>query len=138
MKWAWSLVALAALSCNTPQVRRTNRGVLWLTVVGSDEALAENPTWDFGELALGTRKEVTVRAVNMGPESLRVTGVFLGVVGNGSFYVRDVSGELEPEESLTATVTFSPATVGAQQSQVTFAHDADTPQPSLRLLGSGR
>lgn len=136
MKWSCLLVALVTQACNVAPVKPTNRGVLWLAV--NDEAPSENPTWDFGELALGTRKEVVVRAVNMGPQSLRVTGVFLGAVGNGSFYVRDVSGELEPEESLTATVTFSPATAGAQQSQVTFAHDADTPQPSLRLLGVGR
>lgn len=133
----WVALAGLLLACSPPPIRNTNRGVLNLSVEGSDQAPAEMPTWDMGEVVVGGRKEVVIRATNVGTDAMNVTGVYLGAIGNGSFYARDTSGTLEPEQSLTATVTFSPATKGAQRTQVTFSHDADSALPSLHLTGTG-
>lgn len=134
---AAALLALLLLACTPPPIRNTNRGVLWVSVEGTDLAPAESASFDVGTVRVGSRKEVVLRATNTGVDALNVTGVYLGSAGNGSFYVRDVSGKLEPEQSLTATVTFSPATAGAQQTQVTFSHDAESALPSVTLTGMG-
>ncbi|MGV3622837.1 MAG: hypothetical protein ACO1OB_18610 [Archangium sp.] len=133
----WWLVLTLFTGCTITPIRDTNRGELFLSVEGSDEPPAAMPSFDLGEVMVGGRKTVTIRATNVGIDALNVSGVFLGAVGNGSFYVRDASGELEPGQSLTAAVTFSPATKGAQQTQVTFSHDADSALPSLQLTGTG-
>lgn len=133
----WWLACALLVGCTITPIRDTNRGELFLSVEGSDEVPSLMPTWDMGELTVGDRKNVTIRATNVGIDPLTVTGVFLGAVGNGSFYVRDATGPLTPDASLTVTVTFSPATKGAQQTQVTFSHDADAALPSLQLSGTG-
>lgn len=133
----WVAIAGLLLACSPPPVRSTNRGVLFLSVEGSDEAPAEMPRWDMGEVVVGARKELVIRATNVGSDPLTVTGVYLGAIGNGSFFARNTGGKLEQDESLTATVTFSPATKGSQQTQVTFSHDADSALPSLHVTGTG-
>lgn len=133
-----ALIALAALTaCQVQPVRNTNRGVLHLSVEGDSQAPALDATHDVGAVMVGLRKEVVVRATNVGVDPMNVLGVSLGSTGNGSFFVRDVTRLLAPEASVTATVTFAPAGAGAQATQVTFSHDADAPLPSLQLSGTG-
>lgn len=136
---AFFAAALAALSaCQPPIVKMTNRGVLHVSVEGDAQPPALDVTYDVGAVTVGQRKELTVRATNVGEDALTVVGVNLGAQGNGSWFVRDVSGrQLSPGASLTTTVTFAPAGVGAQTTQVTFSHDADAAFPSLVLTGTG-
>lgn len=133
----WWLASLVLLACAPPPVRGTNRGVLFVSVDGSDAEPAETASWNVGEVVVGSRKDVVLRATNVGVDTLNVTAVYLGAVGNGSFYTRGVSGRLDPEQSLSATVTFSPAATGPQQTQVTFSHDADSALPTVALSGTG-
>lgn len=133
----FSVFSLALAGCQPGGVRNTNRGILHVSVEGDSQAAALDLTYDVGTVAVGQRKEITVRATNVGIDSLDVTGVSLGSVGNGSWFVRDVSRELPPGSSVTTTVTFAPAAAGSQTTQVTFAHDADAAFPSVRLNGTG-
>ena len=137
MRWL-GLLALVSLSACQPQlVRNTHRGVLHLSVEGDAQAPALDLTYDVGTVMVGLRKEVTVRATNVGLDPMNVLGASLGTSGNGSWFVRDVAATLSPGESVTATVTFAPAGAGAQSTQVTFSHNADAALPSLRLNGTG-
>jgi hypothetical protein len=135
----WGLVlAFASLSACQPQpVHGTHRGVLNVAVDGDAQPPALDLTFDVGAVMVGLRREVVVRATNVGLDPMTVLGVSLGSSGNGSWFVRDVSKPLAPGASVTATVTFAPVGPGAQSTQVTFSHDADAPLPSLRLTGTG-
>ena len=119
------------------QVRNTNRGVLHLSVEGDTQEPALDLSYDVGAVTVGLRKELIVRATNVGSDPMNVLGVSLGTSGNGSWFVRDVTAALSPGASVTATVTFAPAGLGAQATQVTFSHNADAALPSLRLSGTG-
>ena len=134
----WSIFAVLALCACQPQpVRNTRRGLLHLSVEGDAQSPALDLSYDVGPVMVGLRKELTVRAANVGVDPLTVLGVSLGSSGNGSWFVRDVTKLLAPGESLTAVVTFAPAGQGAQSTQVTFSHDADAALPSVRLTGTG-
>ena len=137
-RWLAFLVTIALGSGCQPQlVRNTNRGVLHVSVEGDERSPALDLDYDVGAVRVGLRKELVVRATNVGIDPMTVLGVSLGSSGNGSWFVRDVSRALGPGASVTATVTFAPVGVGAQATQVTFSHDADAALPSLRLTGTG-
>jgi hypothetical protein len=132
------LLALASLCACQPQpVRGTNRGVLHLSVDGDTQPPALDLAYEVGPVTVGARKEILVRATNVGVDAMTLLGVSLGSTGSGSWFVRDVSKQLAPGSSVTATVTFAPVGIGTQATQVTFSHDADAPLPSLHLSGSG-
>lgn len=132
------MVALLLAGCEVRGgVTGTSRGELRLSVDGDAQAPALELAYDVGTVAVGQRRELVVRATNTGEDPLRVLGVSLGSVGNGSWFVRDTSRTLAPGESVTATVTFAPASAGPQATTVTFAHDADAQLPVLRLSGTG-
>ena len=137
VRWALGLALAASCACQPQPVRGTHRGVLHLSVDGDSQAPALDLAYDVGQLTVGLRKEVVVRATNVGVDPMTVLGVSLGSSGNGSWFVRDASGALAPGASLTATVTFAPVGVGAQATRLTFAHDADAALPSLQLSGTG-
>ncbi|MDP1826372.1 MAG: hypothetical protein Q8L48_24100 [Archangium sp.] len=139
MRAPFLVVVLSALCACQPQpVRNTNRGVLHVSVEGDSQAPALQLDFDIGTVGVGLRKELVVRATNVGVDPMTVLGVSLATSGNGSWFVRDVSMPLSPGASVTALVTFAPVGQGAQATQVTFSHDADAALPSLRLSGSGR
>lgn len=131
------LAALALTACTPPSIRGTNRGELHVSVEGDMTPAALNVSYDVGSVVVGNTRAITVRATNVGIDPLDVVSVSLGSAGNGSWYVRDVSAALAPGASLTSTVTFAPVGAGAQQTQVTFAHDADAAFPSVQLTGTG-
>ena len=133
------LLALAAslTACQPQLVKGTHRGVLHLSVEGDSQPAALDLNYDVGAVMVGLRREVVVRATNVGVDPMNVLGVSLGSSGNGSWFVRDVTKQLAPGASVTATVTFAPVGAGAQSTQVTFSHDADAALPSLQLSGSG-
>jgi hypothetical protein len=138
VKVRFSLLAMMMMSaCQVAPVRNTNRGVLHVSIEGDSQAPALDVTYDVGTVTVGLRKEAVVRATNVGVDPMNVLGVSLGSAGNGSWFVRDVTRLLAPGASVTATVTFAPAGVGAQTTQVTFSHDADAALPSVRLTGTG-
>jgi hypothetical protein len=124
-------------ACQAPIVKGTKRGVLHISVEGDTQEPALDLSYDVGTVTVGTRKELVVRATNVGIDAMNVLGVSLGSSGNGSWFVRDATKLLAPGASVTATVTFAPVGAGAQSTQVTFSHDADAPLPSLRLSGTG-
>lgn len=135
--WRGAVVLLALSACQPQVVKGTNRGVLHVSVEGDAQAPALDLAYDVGEVRVGQQQPLVVRATNVGIDTLHVLGVSLGASGNGSWFVRDATGELAPGASLTATVTFAPVGVGAQATQVTFSHDADAALPSARLSGTG-
>lgn len=137
MRWLSLLTLASLMACQPQPVRNTHRGVLHLSVDGDSQAPALDLTYDVGTVMVGLRKEVAVRATNVGLDPMNVLGASLGTSGNGSWFVRDVAATLSPGESVTATVTFAPAGAGAQSTQVTFSHNADAALPSLRLNGTG-
>lgn len=138
VRWLAPLVIVVLSSACQPQlVRNTNRGVLYVSVEGDERSPALDLDYDVGAVQVGLRKEVVVRATNVGVDPMTVLGVSLGASGNGSWFVRDVSRALAPGSSVTATVTFAPVGVGMQATQVTFSHDADAALPSLRVSGTG-
>lgn len=109
-----------------------------MSVEGDARPPALDSSFEVGTVVVGQRKELVVRATNAGEDALTVVGVNLGAAGNGSWFVRDVTNRpLAPGSSLTTTVTFAPVGVGAQATQLTFAHDADAAFPSLVLTGTG-
>lgn len=131
------LAVLALCACQPQPVRSTHRGLLHLSVDGDSQSPALDLSYDVGPVMVGLRKELTVRAANVGVDPMTVLGVSLGSSGNGSWFVRDVTRQLAPGESVAVVVTFAPAGPGAQSTQVTFAHDADAALPSLHLTGTG-
>lgn len=135
--WTVALGLLAGCQAPRPMVTDTARGELHVSVVGDAQAPALELSYDVGAVAVGQRKELTVRATNVGEDPLQVLGVSLGSGGNGSWFVRDVTGRLEVGQSVEARVTFVPVAVGAQATTVTFSHDADAQLPVVRLSGSG-
>lgn len=138
VRWLAPLVfVLVGSACQPQLVRNTNRGVLHVSVEGDERAPALDLDYDVGSVQVGLRKELVVRATNVGIDPMTVLGVSLGSSGNGSWFVRDVSRALAPGSSVTATVTFAPVGLGAQSTQVTFSHDADAALPSLRVTGTG-
>ncbi|MFO0601458.1 MAG: hypothetical protein U0228_39520 [Myxococcaceae bacterium] len=137
MRLALALGALALLACQPPPVKGTRRGELVVSVEGDMQTAALSVSFDVGAVQVGQTKTITVRATNVGLDAMKVVSVSAGAAGNGSWFVRDASGDLAPGASLTSTVTFAPAATGAQSTQVTFAHDADAAFPSLQLSGTG-
>lgn len=137
VRWSLALALLSFTACQPQPVRNTNRGVLHVSVDGDSQEPALDLTYDVGPVTVGLRKEVIVRATNVGIDPMMVSGASLGTTGNGSWFLRDVSAMLSPGASVTATITFVPAGVGAQSTQVTFSHNADAAFPSLRLSGTG-
>lgn len=135
--WRGAVVLLALSACQPQVVKSTNRGVLHVSVEGDSQQPALDLAYDVGQVLVGQQQALTVRATNVGIDTLHVLGASLGAVGNGSWFVRDATGELAPGSSLTATVTFAPVGVGAQATQLTFSHDADAALPSARLTGTG-
>lgn len=135
--WRGAVVLLALSACQPQVVKSTNRGVLHVSVEGDSQQPALDLAYDVGQVRVGQQQALTVRATNVGIDTLHVVGVSLGAVGNGSWFVRDATGELAPGSSLTATVTFAPVGVGAQATQLTFSHDADAALPTARLTGTG-
>ena len=131
------LAAIALLGCQPQLVRSTHRGVLHLSVEGDSQEPALDLNFNVGSVMVGLRKELVVRATNVGVDPMTVLGVSLGSTGNGSWFVRDITKPLLPGASITATVTFAPVGVGAQETQVTFSHDADAALPSLHVTGAG-
>ncbi len=137
MRWLLCLALVWLTACQPQLVRNTHRGVLHLSVEGDSQAPALDLAYDVGPVSVGLRKEVIVRATNVGLDPMNVLGVSLASTGNGSWFVRDVAATLSPGASVTATVTFAPAGVGAQSTQLTFSHNADAALPSLSLSGTG-
>lgn len=131
------MAVVGLCACQPQPVRNTNRGVLHLSIEGDAQAPAQELDFDVGSVVVGLRKELTVRATNVGVDPMTVLGVSLATSGNGSWFVRDVSKPLSPGASVTALITFAPVGQGAQATQVTFSHDADAAFPSLRLTGTG-
>lgn len=129
--------AALLVSCMPPPLQGTRRGELHLAVEGDSGAPALNITFDVGSVPVGSTKQITVRATNVGIDALTVSGASLGSAGNGSWFVRSSGAMLEPGASTTATVTFAPASAGPQSTQVTFSHDADAAFPSAQLSGTG-
>jgi hypothetical protein len=137
-KWVSTLaLAVALVGCEPQVVKGTNRGELHVSIEGDSQAPALDLSYDVGAVQVGSQRQLTVRATNVGVDPLRVLGVSLGAQGNGSWFVRDATGTLAPGASLTATVTFAPVGPGAQATQVTVAHDADAALPSAHLTGTG-
>lgn len=137
MRWLLCLSLVGLTACQPQLVRNTHRGVLHLSVEGDSQEPALDLAYDVGPVSVGLRKEVIVRATNVGLDPMNVLGVSLASTGNGSWFVRDVAATLSPGASVTATVTFAPAGVGAQSTQLTFSHNADAALPSLSLSGTG-
>jgi len=137
VRWALGLALVVSCACQPQPVRGTHRGILHVSVDGDSQAPALDLSYDVGPVVVGLRKEVVVRATNVGVDPMTVLGVSLGSSGNGSWFVHDASGVLAPGASLTATVTFAPVGVGAQATRVTFSHDADAALPSAQLSGTG-
>ena len=135
--WRSAVLLLGLSACQPQVVKSTNRGVLHVSIEGDSQEPALDVNFDVGMVRVGQQQPLVVRATNVGVDTLHVLGVSLGAAGNGSWFVRDASGELTPGSSLTATVTFAPVGVGGQATQVTFSHDADAALPSARLTGTG-
>lgn len=131
-----AVVALALLACGQPPVTRSSRGVLVVSIEGQEAEPAVEQTIDLGAVAVGTERVVVVRATNIGDDTMRVYGASLGA-DNGAWFVRNTGGMLEPEQSLTVTVTFQPVGVGAQSTQLLFTHDAAAASPRVSLSGTG-
>ena len=138
MRHAALLLAVIASACGPQKVTGSNRGELFVSIVGVDGEPALEITHDVGAVAVGSSTQLTVRAINVGRDSMHVFGATLGAVGNGSWFVRDTSGELAPEASLSVNVTFAPVEVGPQATTLTFSHDAAASTPVVRLTGAGR
>lgn len=137
MKGLAVALGLGLCSCAPPPVVGTNRGELFVSVVGQEGEPALEVTYDVGPVAVGTSKAFTVRAVNVGSDELHVYGAQLGAEGNGSWFVRDTSANLLPEAALTVSVTFAPVAAGPQATTLTFSHDAAASTPVVHLTGTG-
>lgn len=131
------LALLSLAGCQPQTVRNTNRGVFHLSVEGDAREPALDQRYELGTVVVGARKELVVRATNVGVDSMTVLGASRGSTGNGSWFLRDVSGLVAPGAFMRATITFAPASTGMQSTTVTFSHDADAALPSLLLTGAG-
>jgi hypothetical protein len=117
-------------------VQRTNRGELQLSLDGGPPAL--EVTHDFGPVPLGQARSLVVTATNVGKDTLTLTRLTLEGSDTGSFFVRGELGDVSPNATTTATVTFAPARVGSQATRLVFEHDADAPRPAANVSGTGQ
>jgi hypothetical protein len=69
---------------------------------------------------------------------LNVTRLTLEGSDTGAFFVRGELGQVLPNGTTRATVTFAPARVGSQSTRLIFEHDADAPRPAATLSGAGQ
>jgi len=130
------LSAALVVACGRPSVQATNRGELQLSIDGG--ALAQEVAYDFGLVTLGQTRTVVVTATNVGLDTLTLTRLTLEGSDTGAFFVKGELGDVVPEASTTATVTFAPARAGSQSTRLIFEHDADSPRPAANLSGSGQ
>ncbi|MCC6332750.1 MAG: choice-of-anchor D domain-containing protein [Myxococcales bacterium] len=137
MKQALLLAGLTlGVSCGRPSVQPTNRGDLQLSLDGGTPT--QEVTYDFGAVPLGQTRSLVVTATNVGKDTLTLTRLTLEGSDTGAFFVRGELGDVLPNASTTATVTFGPVRSGSQATRLIFEHDADAPRPAANLSGSGQ
>lgn len=102
------------------------------------DILVEPPSLEFGELTTGEEEIQTFKVTNVGASTLSVSNI---VIGSGlAFTVEgpELTFDLEPEESTTVDVSFTP--MGANENfgqALVLSNDPDTPEAPVDLLGLG-
>lgn len=129
-------LALAGAACSPQDVKPTNRGDLQLSVDGG--APLGEVAFDFGAVPLGQTRTLEVVATNVGRDALNLTRLTLEGSDTGAFFVKGDLGQVLPNATTRATVTFAPARVGSQSTRLIFEHDADAPRPVANLSGTGQ
>lgn len=130
-------LGLCAVGCGGRPTEETKLGELRLVVVQGTAAPALEPSWEFGDVTVGSSAFINVKATNIGPDAMELLGVAPLAAANGSFFVLASPAHLEPEASTTVKVTFAPTALGPQTTRLVFTHDASTPTPVLTITGKG-
>src|SRR5262245_58076964 len=113
-------------------------GCVGLTGESSSEDVTFTPTKvDFGQIAVGSKKTVSVTLTNAGDTS--VTLPQATITGSAfSFGGLELPATLAPGDVLTFSATFAPTAVGAATGSIVVpSDDASLPPASLALTGLG-
>jgi Abnormal spindle-like microcephaly-assoc'd, ASPM-SPD-2-Hydin/CARDB len=103
------------------------------TAVPAPVAAVSLTSLNVGTVSVGTSLTAPFTISNSGNAPLTVTGI---TSSNGQFTVSPATGTVAAGGSLTVTVTFAPAAVGAQSGTLTIASN-DPTQPTLTVAVSG-
>lgn len=102
------------------------------------DILVEPASLAYGELRTGEEEIQTFQVTNVGESTLHVSNI---VIGSGLAYTvtgPETTFDLEPEESTTVDVAFSPMGANENFGQVlVMSDDPDTPEAPVDLLGYG-
>jgi N-acetylneuraminic acid mutarotase len=111
------------------------------TVSKGGETVMEEDSFDFGEVSVGLSSAGMDFVIeNTGNIALNVSSVELGGSDPGDFSINpdSVSGELQPEDTLSFSVFFIPTEQQAKSAQITISTDvADMETFSFSLAGTG-
>jgi hypothetical protein len=88
----------------------------------------------FGTVALGGSKLDSVLVTNVGAVTLVIGSV---TSSNGAFSVNPVNATLQPSQSRTFYITFTPANTNLQTGNVVFLHTGSSSPDTVALSGTG-
>jgi hypothetical protein len=91
-------------------------------------------TVPFGPVALGSSKPDSVTVTDTGTVTLVIGSV---ASGNGTFTVSPPNVTLQPAQSRTFYITFTPASAGAQSGVIVFSSNAPEAHDTVSVSGSG-
>ena len=112
-------------------------GCVGLTSADSSGPLVFSPTSaDFGQVATGSKKTITVTLTNTGNSTITLPQI---TISPATFSISGVTlpATLDPNGILTFTATFAPTAVGAASGTATIPTTDGSSAPSLALTGTG-
>lgn len=132
---SWMTVALLVVAgCSEYSVKNDPNGD---NGPGPD-IVVDPPSLVFGELTAGQEEIQTFEVTNIGESTLNVSNI---VIGSGLAFTvigPELTFDLEPEESTTVDVAFSPMGADENYGQaLVLSDDPDTPEAPVDLLGLG-
>jgi hypothetical protein len=115
---------------NTPVSPVDVRGI----GVSPDIAIQPN-VLNFLDVAVGSSSSLSVTILNLGQGVLRISGINST---NPVFVPDTYNFEIQPRQSRSVTITFSPVAMGTKNAVITFiSNDPDTPNINLSVVGYG-
>jgi subtilisin family serine protease len=104
-----------------------------LSVTGIPDISTEFDTLDFERQFIDFPVTKSVRIENVGTDSLGISNI---TIDNDQYTIDTTAFGLEPDQSISLTVTYTPAIQGAENAQMQIlSNDPDEPVSTIALLG---
>jgi len=109
------------------------------TGIYPDITLSPSSQIDFGDVNIGSSKDLTLQVTNSGTDTLTVSSISIGGTNSALFTLPngESSFKLAPAGNRVITIRFSPLTVGAKTGSITIVSDALSSPSIISLKGNG-